>query len=279
IIIVPGMKQAAFGIGAKWGRGYAVCRQNRAGWGAPAAIRVEGGSFGFQIGGSNTDIVMLVMNERGMRHLLEDKVTLGAEATVAAGPVGRQTAASTDVQASAEILSYSRSKGLFAGIALHGATMRPDNEVNEELYGSKLTNKEILMGGQKPPCRRREMYSCLGPLPAAGEKGQADRVPFRRQGEELGLRPRDSLLTKTRSLTLGALIGAPTVREGLLQLHIRLRRARLEGNYRCRGRFDQLQHPLQFLLLHRLGQHELPVPFEVRRKLGIVAVREPDEQI
>src|ERR1035438_5307972 len=95
IVIVPGMKQAAFGVGAKWGRGYAVCRQNHAGWGAPAAIRVEGGSFGFQIGGSNTDIVMLVMNERGMRHLLEDKVTLGAEATVAAGPVGRQDRKST----------------------------------------------------------------------------------------------------------------------------------------------------------------------------------------
>src|SRR5664279_3052370 len=114
--------EAALGIGAKFGRGYAVCRQNRAGWGAPAAIRVEGGSFGFQIGVSNTDIIMLVMNDRGMRRLLEDKVTLGAEATVAAGPVGRQTAASTDVQISAEILSWSRSKGLFAGIALHGAT-------------------------------------------------------------------------------------------------------------------------------------------------------------
>src|SRR5450759_4693315 len=112
IIIVPGMKQAAFGVGAKWGRGYAVCRQNRAGWGAPAAIRVEGGSFGFQIGGSSTDNVMLLMNERGMRRLLEDKVTLGAEATVAAGPVGRQTAASTDVQMSAEILSWSRSKAV-----------------------------------------------------------------------------------------------------------------------------------------------------------------------
>ena len=161
IIIVPGMKQAAFGVGAKWGRGYAVCRQNRAGWSAPAAIRVEGGSFGFQIGGSSTDIVMLLMNERGMRRLLEDKVTLGAEATVAAGPVGRQTAASTDVQMSAEILSWSRSKGLFAGIALHGATLRPDNDVNEELYGSKLTNKEILMGGQTAPAGAMDLITAL----------------------------------------------------------------------------------------------------------------------
>src|ERR1035437_2109114 len=170
IIIVPGMKQAAFGVGAKWGRGYAVCRQNRAGWGAPAAIRVEGGSFGFQIGGSSTDIVMLLMNERGMRRLLEDKATLGAEATVAAGPVGRQTAASTDVQMSAEILSYSRSKGLFAGIALHGATMRPDLEVNEELYGSKLTNREILTGGQNPPAGASKLIPALTRSPPREKK-------------------------------------------------------------------------------------------------------------
>jgi lipid-binding SYLF domain-containing protein len=170
IIIVPGMKQAALGIGAKWGRGYAVCRQNRAGWGAPAAIRVEGGSFGFQIGGSSTDIVMLLMNERGMRRLLEDKVTLGAEATVAAGPVGRQTAASTDVQMSAEILSWSRSKGLFAGIALHGATLRPDNDVNEELYGRKLTNKEILMGGQTPPAAAMDLIRALSRYSPREEK-------------------------------------------------------------------------------------------------------------
>ena len=161
IVIVPGMKQAALGIGAKFGRGYAVCRQNRAGWGAPAAIRVEGGSFGFQIGVSNTDIIMLVMNDRGMRRLLEDKVTLGAEATVAAGPVGRQTSASTDVQVSAEILSWSRSKGLFAGIALHGATLRPDNDVNEELYGSKLTNKQLLSGGQTAPASAMDLITAL----------------------------------------------------------------------------------------------------------------------
>ena len=151
IVIVPGMKQAALGIGGKWGRGYTVCRENHRHWGGPAAIRVEGGSFGFQIGASNTDIVMLVMNDKGMRRLLEDKFTLGAEATVAAGPVGRQTAASTDAQLSAEILSWSRSKGLFAGIALHGATMRPDNDANTELYGKPVTNKEILSGGVTSP--------------------------------------------------------------------------------------------------------------------------------
>jgi lipid-binding SYLF domain-containing protein len=161
IVIVPGMKQAAFGIGAKFGRGYVVCRQNHAHWGAPASIRVEGGSFGFQIGASNTDIVMLVMNERGMRRLLEDKFTLGAEATVAAGPVGRQTSASTDVQMSAEILSWSRSKGLFAGIALHGATLRQDNDGNEELYGSKLNNRAILTGGQAAPASAMGLIHAL----------------------------------------------------------------------------------------------------------------------
>lgn len=170
IILVPGMKQAALGVGGKWGRGYASCRQDHAAFGAPAAIRVEGGSFGFQIGASNTDIVMLVMNEKGMRRLMEDKVTLGAEATVAAGPVGRQTSASTDVQLSAEILSWSRSKGLFAGIALHGATMRPDNDVNAELYGAKLSNKEILTGGQTAPAGASALISSLNRYSAHEDK-------------------------------------------------------------------------------------------------------------
>jgi lipid-binding SYLF domain-containing protein len=112
---------------------------------------VEGGSLGFQLGASSTDIVMLMVNQRGMKRLMQDKFTLGGEATVAAGPVGRQTSASTDVQLSAEILSWSRSKGLFAGVALHGATLRPDGNVNRELYGGKLSNKEILMGGRAAP--------------------------------------------------------------------------------------------------------------------------------
>ena len=170
IIIVPGSKQAAFGIGAKFGRGYAVCRENHARWGAPAAIRVEGGSFGFQIGISNTDVVMLLMNERGMRRLLEDKFTLGGEATVAAGPVGRQTAANTDVQMSAEILSWSRSKGLFAGISLQGATLRPDADANQILYGSGITNKEILKDGHAPPVGAAELISALNRYSPREEK-------------------------------------------------------------------------------------------------------------
>jgi lipid-binding SYLF domain-containing protein len=161
VVIVPGMKQAALGIGGKFGRGYAVCRAKNAGWSGPAAIRVEGGSFGFQLGASSTDVVMLVMNERGMRRLLEDKFTLGGEATVAAGPVGRTTSANTDAQLSAEILSWSRSKGLFAGIALQGATLRPDNDVDQELYGARLTNKEILTGSQAPPASSRDLIAAL----------------------------------------------------------------------------------------------------------------------
>jgi lipid-binding SYLF domain-containing protein len=189
IVIVPGMKQAAFGIGGKFGRGYAICRQNRANWGAPAAFRVEGGSVGFQIGASNTDIVMLLMNERGMRRLLEDKFTLGGEATVAAGPVGRQTSASTDVQMQAEILSWSRSKGLFAGIALHGATLRPDNDANEELYGTKLTNKDILTGNQTAPAGAMGLITALNRYspredkdrPIESQAGDSDRAKTKKQ--------------------------------------------------------------------------------------------------
>jgi len=161
IVIVPGMKQAALGIGGKFGRGYAVCRDNHRAFSAPSAVRVEGGSFGFQIGASNTDVVMLVMNEKGMRRLLEDKFTLGAEATVAAGPVGRSAAANTDAQLSAEILSWSRSKGLFAGIALQGATLRADTDVNQELYGSKLHSKDILAGDHPAPAGASELISAL----------------------------------------------------------------------------------------------------------------------
>jgi SH3 domain-containing YSC84-like protein 1 len=147
VVIVPGMKKAAFIIGAKYGKGFLLCRQaSGIGWSAPAAIMVEGGSFGFQIGGSETDVVMLVMNSGGVAKLLSSKFTLGADASVAAGPVGRSASANTDLQLHAEILSYSRSRGLFAGVALNGATLRPDQGTNKELYGSEMTNKEIVAG-------------------------------------------------------------------------------------------------------------------------------------
>ncbi len=161
IVIVPGLKQAAFGVGGKYGRGFATCRRQTGGWGAPSAVRVEGGSFGFQIGGSSTDVVMLVMNERGMRRLLEDKFTLGANASVAAGPVGRTTAAQTDAQISAEILSWSRSRGLFAGVALEGATLRNDLDENQELYGQKLHSKDILMTDRAVPTGAQMLIATL----------------------------------------------------------------------------------------------------------------------
>jgi lipid-binding SYLF domain-containing protein len=147
VVIVPGMKKAAFIIGAKYGKGFLLCRQaSGIGWSAPAGIMVEGGSFGFQIGGSETDVVMLVMNKGGVDKLLSSKFTLGADASVAAGPVGRTASADTDVQLHAEILSYSRARGLFAGLALDGATLRPDEGANEALYGSAVTNREIVNG-------------------------------------------------------------------------------------------------------------------------------------
>jgi lipid-binding SYLF domain-containing protein len=152
VVVVPGMKKAGFIVGAKYGRGFAVCRHHDGmGWSAPAAMRVEGGSFGFQIGASDTDIVLLVMNEGGMRHLLSDKFTLGGEAAVAAGPVGRDAGAQTDALMHAEMLSYSRAHGLFAGISLEGATLRPDGETNRELYGREATNREILTGDFRTP--------------------------------------------------------------------------------------------------------------------------------
>src|SRR5580704_18068017 len=152
VVVVPGMKKVGFIFGAKYGSGFAVCRRSGgSGWSAPAAMRVEGGSVGFQIGASETDIVLLVMSDGGMKHLLSDKFTIGGEATAAAGPVGRDAGAQTDAMMHAEMLSYSRSRGLFAGLSLEGATLRPDEETNRELYGRDATNREILTGDFKTP--------------------------------------------------------------------------------------------------------------------------------
>jgi len=151
VVVVPGMKKAGFIVGAKYGRGFAVCRrQGGVGWTAPAAMRVEGGSVGFQIGASEADVVLLVMNQRGMRHLLSDKFTIGGDASAAAGPLGRDASAQSDAMMNAEILSYSRARGVFAGISLEGATLRPDGETDHELYGRDLHNREILMGDVQP---------------------------------------------------------------------------------------------------------------------------------
>ena len=152
IVIVPNLKTAAFLVGGKYGKGYISCRSKTGpGWSAPGTVRIEGGSVGFQIGGSETDLIMLVMNARGADKLLSSKFTLGAEGSVAAGPVGRTATAQTDAQMHAEILSWSRSQGLFAGLALEGATLRQDLDDNAALYGRRLENREIVTTGVRIP--------------------------------------------------------------------------------------------------------------------------------
>src|SRR5579864_1917179 len=152
IVIVPDLKTGAFILGGKYGKGYLSCRnKGGADWSAPGTVRIEGGSAGFQIGGSSTDLIMLVMNERGADKLLSSKFTLGAEGSVAAGPVGRTATAQTDAQMHAEILSWSRSQGLFAGLALEGATLRQDLDDNATLYGKKLENRQIVTSSVRTP--------------------------------------------------------------------------------------------------------------------------------
>jgi lipid-binding SYLF domain-containing protein len=150
VVIVPGVKKGAFIVGAQYGKGFVTCRK-KGGWSAPAAIRVEGGSFGFQIGGEETDVIMLVMNTRGAEKLMTSKFTLGGDASVAAGPVGRTTAAQTDAMMRAEILTWSRARGVFAGISLAGATLRPDEDDNAVLYGAKLGSKDVVYSNRTPP--------------------------------------------------------------------------------------------------------------------------------
>lgn len=162
VIVVPNLKKAAFILGAKFGRGFVFCRQaSGSGWSAPAAIRIEGGSVGFQIGGSEQDVLLLVMNQSGMKRLLANKFTLGGEATAAAGPVGREASAQTDAVMRAEMLSYSRARGLFAGISLQGATLRPDDDTNKEMYGPGMTNKTILTTPVKPPAAAEKVEGLL----------------------------------------------------------------------------------------------------------------------
>jgi SH3 domain-containing YSC84-like protein 1 len=162
IILVPGLKKGGFVVAAKWGRGFVICRgASGQGWGAPGAVRVEGGSVGLQIGVSSTDLVLLVMNERGMQRLLNTKFTLGGDATVAAGPVGRDATAQTDALMTAEILSWSRSHGVFAGVSLDGSTLRNDIDVNTEMYGKPWENKQILSSGLAPPTGAGKLIAAL----------------------------------------------------------------------------------------------------------------------
>ena len=161
-VVVPGMKKGGFIVGGKYGRGFATCRKAKgAGWSAPSGVRMEGGSFGFQIGGAEVDIILLIMNRKGMDRLTSSKFTLGGEASVAAGPVGRDAQAQTDATMRAEILSWSRSRGVFGGIALQGATLRRDTDVDAALYGSSKSVQEILNGGVAPPKSAATLLSTL----------------------------------------------------------------------------------------------------------------------
>src|SRR4051812_21105959 len=174
VVIVPGLKTAAFVVGGKYGKGYLACRKkDGAGWSAPGTVRVEGGSVGFQIGGSTTDLIMLVMNERGADKLLGSKFTLGAEGSVAAGPVGRTATAQTDAQMKAEILSWSRSQGLFAGLALQGATLRQDLDDNESIYGKKLENRQIVTTSVRTPNAAAKLIALLNKYSARERTGKS----------------------------------------------------------------------------------------------------------
>jgi lipid-binding SYLF domain-containing protein len=161
IAIIPGDKKFAFVFGGSYGRGIATCRTEH-GWSAPMFVAIDGGSVGYQIGGSSTDIVMLFMNDHALQSLLKDKFKLGADASVAAGPVGRSASASTDLKLNAEILSYSRSKGAFAGVSLDGAKMQADKSGDEAMYGHDVNRHEILDGKVAVPASARELVEELG---------------------------------------------------------------------------------------------------------------------
>jgi SH3 domain-containing YSC84-like protein 1 len=160
VVVFPSVLKAAFIVGGSYGRGAMSCRKGedfRGPWGAPTMMALEGGSFGFQIGGQATDFVLLVMNESGARGILASKVKLGGDASVAAGPVGRDSSAETDATLRSEILSYSRARGLFAGVSLEGSTIRPDNGDNTRLYGRKIPARDIVLSGKvsAPPAAQQ----------------------------------------------------------------------------------------------------------------------------
>jgi lipid-binding SYLF domain-containing protein len=161
IVVIPGVKKAALGVGGQYGRGYISCR-NGGSWSAPGGIRLEGGSFGLQIGGSDTDVILLVLNERGIDRLLSSKFTVGADAAVAAGPIGRQASAQTDATMTAEILAWSRSRGVFAGISLQGSTLREDSTENKDLYGREISNKDVVKGQVGVPKGAGDLMAALG---------------------------------------------------------------------------------------------------------------------
>jgi len=161
-VIVPGLKKGAFIVGGQFGKGFITCRGSAdRGWSTPAAIKMEGGSVGFQIGGSETDVILLVMNQRGADRLMQSEFTLGGEGEVAAGPVGRNASAQTDAKLTAEMLSWSRSRGVFAGIALKGSTLRADRGENEVLYGRELDTRDVVTGKVTATKEGRNLVSAL----------------------------------------------------------------------------------------------------------------------
>ena len=164
VAVIPGVKKAALVFGGEYGKGVMSCRMTGGGWSAPAFLTLETGSWGAQIGAESTDVVLLVMNDRGIDHLLQDEVALGADASLAAGPVGRSGTAATDAQLNAEMLSYSRSRGVFAGIDLSGGVLRPDNDADKNVYGRSISAREILMaehGPRQPPASTRSFMTAL----------------------------------------------------------------------------------------------------------------------
>ena len=165
VVVYPSVVKAAFIFGGSYGRGLMTCRKGnnfQGPWGPPTMMALEGGSFGFQLGGQATDFVLLVMNESGARGILSGKVKLGGDASIAAGPVGRDASAETDVTLRSEILSYSRARGLFAGISLEGSTIRPDNSANQAIYGRKLEASQIVLADEVPiPAAAQQLVSTL----------------------------------------------------------------------------------------------------------------------
>jgi len=177
VAVMPSVKKLAFGVGGSYGRGVLICRtgtQFTGPWGAPAMYRLEGGSIGFQLGGQATDFLLLIMNPKGADSLLKSKVKLGADAAVAAGPKGRSAMAATDAYMHAEILTYSRSRGLFAGVSLEGSTLRQDNGANEKVYGTKISAREIVMSGNRAGGQR-----LAGLLQKASPKNESDPASLR----------------------------------------------------------------------------------------------------
>jgi lipid-binding SYLF domain-containing protein len=161
IVIVPGMKKAAFVVGADYGKGYAVCRNETGSFGAPDPVALSGGSFGPQLGVDSTDVILLIMNEKGLNHLLADRFSIGADAAATVGPVGRNAAADTDASLRAEILSWSRAHGLFAGASLDGTVVAHDKGETKKLYGREYGGRELIRGNVPPPAASSDLLAAL----------------------------------------------------------------------------------------------------------------------